>query len=131
MAFRDSYSRNHATEMDFGHVKLLLFQEELLEQWTQVAELLDEWEKEDLLSPTIIVAATKEDAQEYIKLDEDSDMVLSVAIVNMLEKEGNVDVTLQDLYLTKGEGGSLVVPVLEIAEGEEFPQIASYLTVEK
>ena len=131
MAFRDSYSRNHATEMDFGHVKLLLFQEELLEQWTQVAELLDEWEKEDSLSPTIIVAATKEDAEEYIKLDEDSDMVLSVAIVNMLEKEGNVDVTLQDLYLTRGEGGSLVVPVLEIAEGEEFPQIASYLTVEK
>lgn len=130
MAFRDSYSRNHATEMDFGHVKLLLFQEKLLEQPDRLTELLAAWQQEDLLSSTVIVAATREDAREYISLDEDSETVLSEAIVNMLEKEGNVSVTLQDLYLAKGEGGTLVVPVLEIDKEEEFPQVISYVTVE-
>lgn len=131
MAFRDSYSRNHATEMDFGHVKLLLFQEKLLEQPDRLSELLAAWEEEDLLSSTVMVAATREDAREYISLDEESELVLSVAIVNMLEKEGNVSVTLQDLYLTYGEGEPLVLPVLEISGEEEFPEIVSYVTVEK
>lgn len=129
MAFRDSYSRNHATEMDFGHVKLLLLQEQVFKQPGRLAELLAAWEEEELLSPTVIVAATSERAEKYIKLDEDSEMVLSEAIVNMLEKEANVSVTLQDLYLTKGEGRQIVVPVLETKEEEEFPKIVSYVTV--
>ncbi len=128
-AFGDSYSRNHATTMDFGHVKLLLINEDIAKDTDRLSGLLALLEEEGEVSATVIVAVTTEAASDYIKMDQDSEMVLSDAILNMLEGDGNVACSLQDLYRTFGEGGALVLPELEMSETEELPVIASYITV--
>ncbi len=127
-AFRDSYSRNHAATMDFGHVTLLLFQEDIAQNGSRFEKLLKDMEEERLVSGTVLVAVARGTASEFIKMDEDSDLVLSQAIANMLEKDGNVAVTLQELYLAENEDQSIVIPVLEIGE-EDVPQIVDYVKI--
>ncbi len=127
-AFRDSYSRNHAATMDFGHVELLLFHESLTEDDDVFEDILEAIEEERLLSGTILVAVTREAAADYIRKDEEMDVVLSQAIANMLKKEGNVSVTLQELYLAEDEDRRVMIPVLEFA-GEDVPQVVDYAEV--
>lgn len=129
LTFRDSYSRNHATKMDFGHVKLLLLQEDIVKNTDRLSQLLAMLHEEAQISATVMVAVTQESAVDYIDMDQESELVLSQAIVNMLEKEGNVSITLQDLYRTFGENGDIVLPVLTISKEEELPVIGAYITV--
>lgn len=124
--FRDSYSRNHATRMNLGHINLILISEAMLKSPSMMTSLLDTWEQEDVLPPTVYVALTKESAASFITLDQESEIVLSAAIADMLRHDGNVAVTLQDLYLAYNENIPVTLPVLTSQNDAGYPQITSY-----
>ncbi len=128
-AFRDSYSRNHATTMDFGHVMLLLLEEDIFENPKALENFLNMLQEEELISSTVLVAATEDETEDIAKLDEKEDAVISEALVEVLKKDGNVEITLMDLYLAVAENTALTVPVLDVEEDEKMPKVKRHLQV--
>ncbi len=126
-AFKDSYSRNHATTMDFGHTMLLLLEDDIFDNPATLKGLTDMLKADDLISSTVMVAVMDDETKDVIKLDEKEDAVVSESIVRMLKKDDNGEITLMDLYLAANERLELVVPVLEIDDDEKLPKVEKYI----
>ena len=128
---KERMSANSNKNADFNHLKVLILDLAILEDTTKTEQLLHFFQEEQDAAWNTYVMLTEEPLDEIFSDDLDLPESLGIYLEDLLEEwedvrqGGQVTVgTLMSQYYEKNE--TLCVPVLEISDAEEKPEISGF-----
>lgn len=128
---KEQMSANSNKNADFNHLKVLILDQAILEDTTRTEQLLHFFQEEQDAAWNTYVMVTKEPLKDIFSEDLKLPESLGIYLEDLLEEWEDVRQgaqvtvgTLMSQYYSRNE--TLCVPVLEISDAEEKPQIGGF-----